>query len=134
MRLLAQNPLRYRRQILALKQFFASRDCTVLMLDDRTSDPNDLQLHSIAHGVISLEQAARDFGSERRRLRVIKMRGIKFRGGYHDFIIDRGGLSVFPRLIAAEHRSEFSSQAASSGNKELDSLLGGGLFPVRIRS
>jgi circadian clock protein KaiC len=81
MRLLAQNPLRYRRQILALKQFFASRDCTVLMLDDRTSDPNDLQLHSIAHGVIALEQTAREFGTERRRLRVIKMRGIKFRGG-----------------------------------------------------
>ena len=129
MRLLAQNPLRYRRQILALKQFFASRDCTVLMLDDRTSDPNDLQLHSIAHGVISLEQAARDFGPERRRLRVIKMRGIKFRGGYHDFILDRGGLSVFPRLVAAEHGTEFSSQTVSTGNEELDQLLGGGLMP-----
>lgn len=129
MRLLAQNPLRYRRQILALKQFFASRDCTVLMLDDRTSDPNDLQLHSIAHGVISLEQAARDFGAERRRLRVVKMRGIKFRGGYHDFILDRGGLTVFPKLVAAEHGAEFSSKAASTGNAELDDLLGGGLMP-----
>ena len=129
MRLLAQNPLRYRRQILALKQFFARRDCTVLMLDDRTSDPNDLQLHSIAHGVISLEQAARDFGTERRRLRIVKMRGIKFRGGYHDFTLDRGGLSVYPRLVAAEHGSEFSSQATSTGNRQLDHLLGGGLTP-----
>lgn len=128
MRLLAQNPLRYRRQILALKQFFASRDCTVLMLDDRTSDPNDLQLHSIAHGVIALEQTAREFGTERRRLRVIKMRGIKFRGGYHDFILERGGLSVFPRLVAAEHGTEFTSKAASSGNDGLDDLLGGGLM------
>ena len=128
MRLLAENPLRYRRQILALKQFFASRDCTVLMLDDRTSDPNDLQLHSIAHGVISLEQAPRDFGAERRRLRVVKMRGIKFRGGYHDFILDRGGLSVFPRLVAAEHATEFSSDVASSGNDRLDQFLGGGLM------
>jgi circadian clock protein KaiC len=129
MRLLAQNPLRYRRQILALKQFFASRDCTVLMLDDRTSDPNDLQLHSIAHGVISLEQSAREFGAERRRLRVVKMRGIKFRGGYHDFILNRGGLSVFPRLVAAEHGTEFSSDAAPTGNERLDQLLGGGLMP-----
>jgi circadian clock protein KaiC len=129
MRLLAQNPLRYRRQILALKQFFASRVCTVLMLDDRTSDPNDLQLHSIAHGVISLEQAPRDFGAERRRLRVVKMRGIKFRGGYHDFILDRGGLSVFPRLVASEHGAEYSPQATTTGSKGLDQLLGGGLTP-----
>ncbi len=129
MRLLAQNPLRYRRQILTLKQFFASRDCTVLMLDDRTSDPNDLQLHSIAHGVISLEQLARDFGPERRRIRVVKMRGIKYRGGYHDFTLERGGLSVFPRLVAAEHHMEFSSVSQSTGNRELDQLLGGGLTP-----
>ena len=108
MRLLAQNPLRYRRQILALKQFFSSRQCTVLMLDDRTSDPSDLQLHSIAHGVISLEQSPRDFGAERRRLRIVKMRGLKFRAGYHDFILDKGGLSVFPRLVASEHHLDFS--------------------------
>jgi circadian clock protein KaiC len=100
MRLLAQSSLRYRRQILALKQFFANKQCTVLMLDDRTSDPTDLQLHSIAHGVISLEQAPREFGAERRRLRVVKMRGIKFRGGYHDLHLDTGGLTVFPRLVA----------------------------------
>jgi circadian clock protein KaiC len=129
MRLLAQSPLRYRRQILALKQFFSSKECTVLMLDDRTSDPTDLQLHSIAHGVISLEQAPREFGAERRRLRVVKMRGTKFRGGYHDVLLDTGGLIVFPRLIAAEHHKTFSPIAASTGNASLDSLLGGGLVP-----
>jgi circadian clock protein KaiC len=129
MRLLAQNPLRYRRQILALKQFFSSQQCTVLMLDDRTSDPTDLQLHSIAHGVISLEQTPRDFGAERRRARVVKMRGMKFRGGYHDFILDTGGLEVFPRLVAAEHHKGFSGKPVSTGNEPLDALLGGGLVP-----
>jgi circadian clock protein KaiC len=128
MRLLAQNPLRYRRQILALKQFFSTRHCTVLMLDDRTSDPTDLQLHSIAHGVITLEQNPRDFGAERRRLRVVKMRGVKFRGGYHDFTLDTGGLSVFPRLVAAEHHKRFGGVPSSTGNLELDALLGGGLM------
>ena len=127
LRLLAQNPLRYRRQILALKQFFARKHCTVLMLDDRTADPTDLQLHSIAHGVISLEQTPRDYGPERRRLRIVKMRGIRFRGGYHDFNLDRGGLSVFPRLVAAEHRTRFDPKPASTGNVSLDTLLGGGL-------
>jgi circadian clock protein KaiC len=130
MRLLAQNPLRYRRQILALKQFFAAQQCTVLMLDDRTADPTDLQLHSIAHGVISLEQNPREFGAERRRLRVIKMRGMKFRGGYHDFVLDTGGLTAFPRLVSAEHLSETlpSTVPASTGSDELDKLLGGGLM------
>ncbi|MDP8915736.1 MAG: AAA family ATPase [Pseudomonadota bacterium] len=129
MRLLAQNPLRYRRQILALKQFFSNRASTVLLLDDKTADIGDQQLHSIAHGVISLEQAPRDFGPERRRLRVVKMRGIKFRGGYHDFVLDTGGLAVFPRLIAAEHHRDFSITPASTGNSELDELMGGGLVP-----
>jgi circadian clock protein KaiC len=129
LRLLAQNPLRYRRQILALKQFFGRRSCTVLMLDDRTSEPGDLQLHSIAHGVISLEQAPREFGSERRRLRIVKMRGIKFRGGYHDLVLDTGGLTVFPRLVAAEHHAKFDPRAGSTGSRELDLLLGGGLVP-----
>ncbi|GJD53001.1 Circadian clock protein kinase KaiC [Methylobacterium crusticola] len=129
LRLLAQNPLRYRRQILALKQFFARRSCTVLMLDDRTSEPGDLQLHSIAHGVIALEQTPREFGSERRRLRIVKMRGIKFRGGNHDFVLETGGLRVFPRLIAAEHHADYSPVAASTGSPELDLLLGGGLVP-----
>ena len=97
MRLLAQNPLRYRRQVLALKHFFAGRRCTVLLLDDFSSQEGDIQLHSIAHGVIILQQLALDYGSERRRLRVKKMRGIKFRGGYHDFIIETGGIKVFPQ-------------------------------------
>ncbi|MBX9932668.1 MAG: circadian clock protein KaiC [Methylobacterium sp.] len=129
LRLLAQSPLRYRRQILALKQFFARRNCTVLMLDDRTSEAGDQQLHSIAHGVISLEQSPREFGSERRRLRIVKMRGIKFRGGYHDFVLDTGGLSVFPRLVAADHRATFDATATSTGSVELDLLMGGGLVP-----
>ncbi len=128
MRLLAQNPLRYRRQILAFKHFFASRQCTVLLLDDRTSEPTDLQLHSIAHGVISLEQAPRDFGAERRRMRVVKMRGIRFRGGYHDFLLDTGGLRLFPRLVANEHHRAFDIRHVSSGNAGLDALLGGGLM------
>ncbi|WP_454719110.1 ATPase domain-containing protein [Caulobacter segnis] len=127
MRLLAQNSLRYRRQILALKQYFSTRNCTVLMLDDRSSDPGDLQLHSIAHGVITLEQAAQEYGTERRRLRVVKMRGVKYRGGFHDFIIETGGVSVFPRLIAAEHHSAFSETQVTTGLERLDQMLGGGL-------
>ncbi|MXP42881.1 ATPase domain-containing protein [Allopontixanthobacter sediminis] len=129
LRLLAQNPLRYRRQILALKHFFAKRNCTVLILDDRTAEPGDLQLHSIAHGVISLEHSASDFGSERRRLRVIKLRGLKYRGGYHDFTIERGGLRIYPRLVASEHHREFDSAPISTGLAELDALLGNGLTP-----
>ncbi len=129
LRLLAQNPLRYRRQILALKHFFSSRDCTVLVLDDRTSEPGDLQLHSIAHGVISLDQTATGFGAERRQLRVIKMRGIKYSGGYHDMSIITGGVRVYPRLVAAEHRGTISPQMLTTGVEGLDSLLGGGLVP-----
>ena len=129
LRLLAQNPLRYRRQILALKHYFSSRNCTVLVLDDRSSDATDLQLHSIAHGVISLEQSASGFGAERRQLRVVKYRGVKFRGGYHDFAIERGGLCIYPRLIAHEHHRSFTSGAVSTGVTELDALLGGGLVP-----
>ena len=127
MRLLAQNPLRYRRQILALKHFFANRACTVLLLDDQTSSGNDLQLHSIAHGVVTLEQTTQDFGMQRRRLRVVKMRGIKFRGGFHDFSLDTGGLQVFPSLIAAEHRRTFEPGFLATGSAELDKLLGGGI-------
>ncbi|MDY6946037.1 MAG: ATPase domain-containing protein [Pseudomonadota bacterium] len=130
LRLLAQHPLRYRRQILGLKQFFSRCACTVLMLDDRTSDPADLQLHSIAHGVITLEQSPRDFGAERRRLRIVKMRGIKFRGGYHDFELNTGGLIVYPRLVAADHRSTGTPAVVSTGLAELDALLGGGLMPA----
>ncbi|HXS42877.1 MAG TPA: ATPase domain-containing protein [Stellaceae bacterium] len=127
MRLLAQSALRYRRQVLALKHFFASRDCTVILLDDLTSGNNDLQLHSISHGVVLLEQLAVEYGAERRRLRVVKMRGIDFRGGFHDFTIERGGLHIYPRLIAAEHHKDFIGELTPSGNAELDQLLGGGL-------
>lgn len=127
LRLLAQNPLRYRRQVLALKHFFTNRNCTVVLLDDLSSSQDDLQLHSIAHGVVMLEQVAIDYGAERRRLRVIKMRGIRFRGGFHDFTIERGGLQIFPRLVAAEHHKAFLGEFTPSGNAELDQLLGGGL-------
>jgi circadian clock protein KaiC len=127
MRLLARDPLRYRRQILALKQYFIGRQCTVLLLDDRTSESHDLQLQSIVHGVVSLEHLAVEYGAERRRLRVIKMRGSRFRGGYHDFNIETGGVVVFPRLVAADHRHCFVREDVSSGVPELDTLLGGGL-------
>jgi circadian clock protein KaiC len=102
MRLLAREPLRFRRQILALKQFFSGRDCTVILLDDKTAPEGDLQLHSLAHGVIVLEHVALEYGSERRRLRVTKLRGIKFRGGYHDFRILTGGIKVYPRRTSRE--------------------------------
>ncbi|GGH21004.1 circadian clock protein KaiC [Alsobacter metallidurans] len=127
LRLLAQNPLRYRRQILALKQFFATRSCTVLVLDDRTSQPGDLQLHSIAHGVISLDQSATGFGAERRRLRIIKMRGLSYSGGYHDFAIRTGGMAVYPRMVASEHPGAAPQQKVTTSVPELDHLLGGGL-------
>jgi circadian clock protein KaiC len=129
LRLLAQNPLRYRRQILTLKQFFATCACTVLVLDDRTSEPGDLQLHSIAHGVISLDQIATGFGAERRRLRVIKMRGIKYSGGHHDMAITTGGICVYPRLIAADYPAREPSPVLATGVSGLDQLLGGGLIP-----
>ena len=127
MRLLAQDPLRYRRQILALKHFFASRQCTVLMLDDMSSQGGDLQLHSIAHGVLGLDQTTGDYGPGRRHLRIVKMRGVRYRGGEHDVHLDTGGLQVFPRLIAAEHRTDFEATVASTGTPALDLLLGGGL-------
>ena len=129
LRLLSQSPLRYRRQVLALKRYFATRDCTVLLLDDNTSEPNDLQLHSIAHGVISLDQLVHDYGGLRRRMRVAKMRGMKFREGFHDFTLNTGGLDVYPRLVAAEHHVEFPSQIVSTGSPGMDAMLGGGLVP-----
>jgi circadian clock protein KaiC len=127
LRLLAQEALRYRRQILALKHFFAQRSCTVLLLDDQTSRVPDQQLHSIVHGVILLEQLAIDYGAQRRRLTIPKMRGIAFRGGFHDFAIERGGLRVYPRLVAAEHHTQFTPGQVPSGSAEVDELLGGGL-------
>jgi circadian clock protein KaiC len=127
MRLLSGSSLRYRRQILALKQFFARRECTVLLLDDTTATRNDLQVKSIAHGVLLLEQLNPDYGGARRRLLVVKFRGRAFRGGYHDFKIERGGLRVFPRLIAAEHLSDVEQIKLPSGIAALDALLGGGI-------
>ncbi len=126
-RLLAQSSLRYRRQILALKHFFSRSDATVLLLDDMTADNLDKTVHSVVHGVIHLEQLAPDYGSERRRLRVIKYRGQSFRGGYHDFVIKTGGVAVFPRLRAIEHKTSFDRTTLSSGIKEFDDLLGGGI-------
>ncbi|ONG46621.1 circadian clock protein KaiC [Pseudoroseomonas deserti] len=131
MRLLAQDALRYRRQILALKQFFAGRRATVLLLDDLTGGGGvqDLQLHSICHGVITLERLTLDFGPARRRMQVQKMRGSDFRAGYHDLVIRQGGLDIFPRLVAAEHHAPFKGDPVPSGLPELDALLGGG--PLR---
>jgi circadian clock protein KaiC len=126
-RLLSQGSLRYRRQVLALKSFFLLNNSTVLMLDDLTSEHDDLNLHSISHAVIRLEQLAPIYGSERRRLRVIKMRGTSFRGGYHDFIIKKGGLHLFPRLVASDHYTDFAVEPITTGVKELDTLVGGGL-------
>jgi circadian clock protein KaiC len=127
LRLLAQNPLRYRRQILALKQFFSTRACTVLLLDDRSAVTSDQQLHSIAHGVIRLEQLPQEFGKERRRVSIVKMRGIKFRGGFHDYVLDTGGIVIYPRLVASDHSGQFTPTIHSTGMAGVDALLGGGL-------
>jgi len=125
-RLLAENPLRYRRQILALKQFFARQGTTVLFIDDRTGSA-DMALHSLAHGVICLERETSEYGVERRRMFVSKLRGRAFREGFHDYKIQRGGLIVFPRLVAAEHWTPYEAGTVSSGLPALDTLLGGGL-------
>ena len=127
LRLLAGTALRYRRQILGLKQFFSTRDCTVLLLDDMTATDHDMQMQSLAHGVVLLEQLHPEYGAERRRLRVVKYRGVRFRGGYHDFVIQPGGLQVFPRLVAAEHRQVTTRAKLSSDIPEFDALLGGGI-------
>jgi circadian clock protein KaiC len=127
-RLLAQGALRFRRQVLALKHFFAQHGCTVLFLDDLTEMIDDLSLHSMAHGVVRLEQLAMNYGAERRRLRVHKMRGRKFHGGYHDYVIRKGGLDIFPRLVAGDHPDTGREvKQAPSGIAELDELVGGGL-------
>lgn len=127
MRLLAREPLRFRRQILALKQFFAGREATVLLLDDKTAPENGLQLHSIVHGVLALEHIALEYGSERRRLQATKVRGISFRGGYHDYRIVRGGIRVFPRVMQDELRVDVSHKRLLSGSRSLDTLLGDGV-------
>ena len=126
-RLLAQSSLRYRRQILALKHYFARSGATVLMLDDLSSEANDRTMHRVAHGVIRLEELSPEYGPERRRLRIIKYRGQNYRGGFHDFVIDTGGVRVFPRLVSAEHRGDFDRQVLATESKALNSLLGGGV-------
>jgi circadian clock protein KaiC len=127
MRLLAQSPLRYRREILSFKQRFAENGCTVLLLDDRTSAGSDVQVHSIVHGALSLDAAPLKYGMFRRTLAATKIRGVRFREGNHDYTIETGGVRVFPRLVAAEHHKPFRKTLARSGNAELDALLGGGL-------
>jgi circadian clock protein KaiC len=127
LRLLAQSPLRYRREVLNLKQYFTTSRATVLLLDDRTSESGDMQLQSLAHGVLSLQQLAPEYGGDRRRLRIAKLRGLRFVGGNHDFVIKTGGVELFPRLVAADHRVEFKKATLSSGLAGLDAMLGGGL-------
>ena len=126
-RLLAQSSLRYRRQILAIKHYFSRFGTTVMLLDDLTAEVADKTVHSVAHGVLRLEELAPAYGAERRRARVVKYRGVKFRGGYHDVTITTGGLNVFPRLVASEYRANLARTTMSSGIKEFDQLLGGGI-------
>jgi circadian clock protein KaiC len=126
MRLLANSVVRYRRQLLGLKQHFAGRSTTVLLLDDR-SETGDIQVESLTHGVLMMEQLPLQYGADRRRLRVVKLRGSTFRSGYHDFTVEQGGLTVFPRLIAAEHRSQLIGDPLPSGIEALDALMGGGV-------
>lgn len=126
-RLLAQSSLRYRRQILSLKHYFAQQKSTILLLDDLTTETNDKTVHSVAHGVIRLEETAPDYGADRRRLRIIKYRGRHYRGGYHDFAIRTGGAKVFTRLVSAEHKKAFKREIVGTDSQQLDSLLGGGV-------
>ncbi len=126
-RLLAQNSLRYRRQILAIKHYFSRYRATVLMLDDMTTEPGDKTVHSVAHGVIRLEQQTPDYGAERRRLRIQKYRGRRYRGGYHDFTIRKGGVVAFPRLVANEHRAKIARFTIATRIAQLNDLLGGGI-------
>jgi circadian clock protein KaiC len=126
-RLLAQSSLRYRRQVLAIKHFFARHGATVILLDDLTSETDDKTVHSLAHGVIRLEELTPAYGAERRRLKILKYRGQKYRGGFHDMTITTGGVNVFPRLVAAEHRTSFARTRVCTGIEEFDTLLGGGI-------
>jgi circadian clock protein KaiC len=126
-RLLAQSSLRYRRQILAIKHYFAQHGATVILLDDLTAEAGDKTVHSVAHGVIRLEELAPAYGAERRRIRIMKYRGQRYRGGFHDFTITTGGINIFPRLVAGEHLTNFSRSQLSTGLAPFDQLLGGGI-------
>jgi circadian clock protein KaiC len=127
LRMLAKDPLRYRRQILSLKDFMADQKCTVLLLDDRSSRDPDLQLHSIVHGVVSMDRVPREYGKTRRQVEIVKLRGTAYREGFHDYSIVTGGVLIFPRLVAADSRTETPPEPVSSGIAELDALTGGGL-------
>jgi circadian clock protein KaiC len=127
LRLLSQNTLVYRRQVLALKTFLAGHDCTLLLIDDRTSESEDRQLQSLAHGVLALECRTLEYGTDRRRIRVVKLRGVSARAGYHEFVIQKGGLAVFPRLVAAEHKPRAAQTLLPSGIVQLDAMLCGGI-------
>jgi circadian clock protein KaiC len=127
LRLLAQDPRRYRRQVLALKHYFAGKQTTALLLDDKTSSDKEKQLYSIVHGVISLERLPREYGKNRRRIEISKIRGADYIDGFHDYAITRGGMSIFPRLEAQHHQGSYSGEFISSGLPNLDELLGGGL-------
>ena len=129
-RLIAETPLRYRRQLLSLKQEFTKYGSTVLLLDDKMGTPGtigDPHVLSLAHGVVEMEQLSPDYGRARRRMRVTKMRGVQFSEGYHDYTIVKGGLQIFPRLIAGQHHVPFQPESMSSGIAGLDQLLGGGM-------
>lgn len=127
LRLLAENSLRYRRQMLSFKHFFIGKNSTVLFLDDLTAEEGDLHVQSIVHGVILLEKFRAGYGVERRQCHIAKMRGVDFKGGTHDYLINQGGLKIYPRLVSADHKSSFEAEIISSGNTELDELIGGGL-------
>lgn len=127
LRLLAADTMRYRRQLLALKQFFAGRDTTVLLLDDRSAEGSDMQLQSIAHGVLRLDRLKQSYGVNRRHIEVLKMRGSKFREGFHDYTIETGGVRIYPRLVANEHDSQFTDERIKSGINSLDDMFGGGI-------
>ncbi|MGY4515088.1 ATPase domain-containing protein [Lysobacter sp. HA18] len=127
LRLLAGSPLRYRRQVLALKQYFVGQNCTVLLLDDSAVAEHGLHVHTLVHGTISLDQMNPEYGGDRRRLRVTKFRGRRFASGFHDYQITTGGLRVYPRIIAAQHRRDIDQDSVSTGSAELDLLLGDGL-------
>lgn len=127
MRMLAENSLRYRRQMLALKQFFSGKQCTVVLLDDLTASPGDLQVQSIVHGVLNLQRLHPEFGTERRRLSIVKVRGIQYTGGYHDYIIRKGGIAMFPRMISADQSDGRHRGSISTDISEFDELLGGGI-------
>ncbi len=128
LKLLAQSPLRFRRQILALKKFFTTRACTVMFLDDKTTtNAENFQLESIAHGVLDLEQLSPEYGAEKRRLRIKKLRGQKYRGGYHDFAINKGGIFLFPRITPSEHSRADIKKQLKSGVAQIDTLMGGGI-------